>query len=372
MKVGIITYHNVINYGAVLQALALQESIKELGVDSEIINYTPIKIFSDYKPFSLFKYKKIYKMGFKIFLRAVASDIKHGLNITLKNKGFSDFGNKYFNYSGNSFNDFNKSHINLPDYDVCFTGSDQVWNPDITYGFDDAYFLRFGKETMIRASYAASIGKEKFSEKEEEQLREYLNDFNYISLRESTAADILSPLTDKNLNIVLDPTLLLNAEKWKNLLGIADNKEKYIFVYTLYPNPELNKFVEKLSKHKNLPVITLNGKKIYSNESARYLRANPQKFVELVANASYVVTNSFHGTAFSVNFSKNFYAFLGESRNSRITDLLTKLNIQQRAVKKCSDELLEESNIDYSSVQQILSCEREKSIGYIKNVLEGK
>ena len=94
MKVGIITYHNVINYGAVLQALALQESIKELGGEPEIINYTPIKVFSVYKPFSIFRYKRIYKMGFKRVLRAIASDVKHGVSITLKNKGFSDFENK--------------------------------------------------------------------------------------------------------------------------------------------------------------------------------------------------------------------------------------------------------------------------------------
>lgn len=370
MKAGIITYHNAINYGAALQALALQESICEIGVEAEIINYTPKDVFANYKPLSFRKLYIYSKNSLLLALRTFVSDLIYFGLIKKKNTAFDKFGNKYFKYSG-------KAHLNLetlkealPEYDVCFAGSDQIWNPDITYGFDSAYFLNFGKENMIRASYAASIGRDSFSKNEQDELSRYLKGFDFISTREKTACDVISDLTDKPVSVDLDPTLLIPAEKWTEILSIDNNKGGYIFVYTLYPNPELDTFVEKLSKLKDLQVITVNRRKIYSAEKESFPNADPEKFVELIANADYVVTNSFHGTAFSVNFSKNFITFMGNRRNSRMTDLLGTLGISERVVAEYSDELLDMPDIDYISVQNILAAEREKSKSYIKSVLE--
>lgn len=370
MKIGIITFHNVINYGATLQALALQESIRKKSQDVSIINYTPIDVFSAYKPFSLIKNKRYAKNSLKRAVKSVASDARHFWFISKRNKTFNEFGKKYFNYSGEACQSLDKLKKSLPDYDVCFAGSDQIWNPDITYGFDSAYFLDFGKKNMVRASYAASIGRETFNSKEKQVLCEYLNEFDYISLRERTAQNLLNTLTDKPIEVVLDPTLLLNANDWRRLFSIQPQSKEYIFVYTLYPNPKLNLFVEKLSKLKNLPVVTINRKPVYSNEVERYPLADPCEFVSLIANAQYVVTNSFHGTAFSVNFSKNFITFTGERRNSRITDLLKILGISERAVADFSDELLDMDDIDYEKVQSKLNEERNKSEEYIDSVLE--
>lgn len=370
MKAGIITYHNVINYGAALQALATQETLTRCGCQAEIINYTPSDVFDVYRSFSVGRFRRCCKKSLKFALRDVASNLKNYPAVHKKRSGFAGFGRKYFHYSGKPCANYEKLKKRLPEYDLCFTGSDQVWNPDITYGFDPAYFLDFGKKNMVRASYAASIGRERFSKEEQKTLSDYLQKLDYISARERTGAEVLSAVTDKPVNVVLDPTLLLNAKQWKELLSIKAEKGGYILVYTLYPNPQLDRFVEKLSKEKNLPVVTLGSKKRYFANGKTFPCADPQKFVELFANADFVVTNSFHGTAFSVNFSRNFMTFMGQSRNSRMTDLLTALGIPERAVTGYSDELLAMPDIDYAWVQAKLDTEREHSLSYIKTVLE--
>ncbi|MBO5090565.1 MAG: polysaccharide pyruvyl transferase family protein [Clostridia bacterium] len=370
MKVGIITYHNAINYGAALQALATQETVKGLGANAEIINYTP-KVISDvYKPFVFSKYGRTFKRSIIEGVRSVLSDVYYFPFITRKNNAFKKFGDEFFDYSGKAFEKLETERESFKKYDVCFAGSDQIWNPDITMGFDPAYFLDFGKEDMVRAAYAASIGRDSFSEEEEQELTAYLEKFDFISSREATGAGVLRGMTDKTVETVLDPTLLLNSNTWEKVLNIKSGKGGYIFAYTLFQNEKLNEFVEKLSKEKNLPVVTINRRKIYSAEKQSFAGCDPKKFVELIANADYIVTNSFHGTAFSVNFSKNFITFKNSARNSRITDMLSMLGIIDRAVFDADAEMLKMPEIDYSSVQEKLQHEREMSINYIKTVLE--
>ena len=371
MKIGIITFHNVTNYGAMLQALASQENLKKFGYKAEIINYAPIDVTSIYQPFSLYKYKKWWKKSKTLALRSVASDTVYFRSINRKNQAFSDFGSRYYNLSEKSYKTKEEIKADEPQYDVCFTGSDQVWNPDITYGFDSTYFLDFGKENMVRASYAASIGRDSYSEKEQNQLKELLKKFDSISMREETAAEIIAPFSPVQPCVAIDPTLLLNAQDWKKLFNISDEpKEEYIFVYTLMDNSELNKYVEILSEKTGLPVVTFNRRKVYKNEKETFPTADPEKFVELIANARYVVTNSFHGTAFSVNFSKDFVTFKSPTRNSRITDFLGKLGIPERAVAQSDEGLLELPQIDYSVVHEKLQKERDKANDYIKSVIE--
>ena len=370
MKAGIITFHNVINYGAALQALALQETLQKKGADVQIINYTPEDVFDMYKPFSAKRFRRACKNSWKLALKDVASNVKNYRVLKKKRTAFANFGKKYFHYSGEACKEPEMLKDKLPDYDVCFTGSDQVWNPNLTKGFDPAYFLDFGKDSMVRASYAASIGKDGFPEEEQKEIAGYLQNMDMISVREKTAANALSPLTDKPVEVALDPTLLLSKKDWEELLSVNKGKGGYILAYALHFSAQLNAFAEKLSKENNLPVIHFSRKKLFSGGEERRPCADPREFVELFANADFVVTNSFHGTAFSVNFSKNFVTFIGGHRSSRITDLLGTLGIPERAVSRYSEELLNLGDIDYASVQEKLAAERSRSLEYIKTVLE--
>lgn len=370
MKAGIITYHNVINYGAALQALALQHTLEKKGVEAQIINYTPKDVFDVYRSFSAKRFCRACKKSVLLALKDVASNVKNYRLLSGKRRDFARFGQRYYHYSGKACADFEKLKTQLPDYDVCFTGSDQVWNPEITRGFDPAYLLDFGRESMVRASYAASIGKSSFSEEEQKELASYLQRMDSISVREKTAATALRPVTDKPVEVVLDPTLLLSQKEWQTLFSLNEKKGGYILSYALYFDPRLNALADKLSKEKNLPVVHFSKKNLFGNGEQRVPFADPKKFVELFAGADYVVTNSFHGTAFAVNFSKNFVSFVGNSRSSRITDLLDTLGIPERAAVRYTQDLLQLDDIDYVSVQEKLDAEREKSLAYIKNVLE--
>lgn len=191
MKAGIITFHNVINYGAVLQALALQETLINMGVDARIINYTPDDVVSIYKPFCLEKYRRQMRKSVKIAVRSLVSDIRHFRFLNKKNKAFESFGEKHYKLSGKPCRTLEKLQSENLSFDACFAGSDQIWNPEITCGFDPAYFLDFGDKSMIRASYAASIGKASFTAKEQTRLKELLSDFDSISMREATAAKLV-------------------------------------------------------------------------------------------------------------------------------------------------------------------------------------
>lgn len=371
MRIGIITFHNVINYGAALQALATQTVLTNIGHEASIINYTPDHICCIYKPFSLAKYRLHAKNSLSVLARSIASDLRHFRRINKKRARFNAFFKKYYNLDFTQKKTLATLEKALPQYDACITGSDQVWNPDITGGFDPAYFLRFGDEKMIRLSYAASIGRDNYTEKEYEELSSLVRGLDAVSVREESAEKLLRDKIGLDSETVLDPTLILTANEWIDLVGDEDTVgQPYIFVYTLYPNAELDKYVEHLSREKNLPVVTINPRSSYYNELTPRSYADPADFVRLIRGASYVVTNSFHGTAFSVNFSKNVTTFKGGARNSRITDLLSKLGLGDRAVSTYEEALRNSTDIEaYPEAQKRLSEAREHSISFINKAL---
>ena len=373
MKVGIVTFHTAINYGAVLQALALQETLSSLSDSVEIVNYESDEVVAIYHPFSLRKYKRLFRNSVRGVVRSLASDLLHGWRVMRKNRNFQKFFKAHYRMSEVSY----RAPVELSEatvkYDACFAGSDQIWNPDITRGFDSVYFLNFGHKNMIRASYAASIGRDSFSEEESAILKQELERFDAISLRERSAVDVVAPLCAVAPVISLDPTLLLTAEQWnRKLKKGSPQKGRYIFVYELYQNPELKKIAEAVSKKHKLPIVTVNMKKTYEGEVAAYGTAGPEDWVALLAGADFVVTNSFHGTAFSINFSKQFVTVLGKKRNSRVLDLLSSLGIKNRAVFNYDDLEFENPPIDYMAVQERLNEARARSKAYIQGVLERK
>lgn len=240
MRIGIITFHSVTNYGAALQAYALQQVLKQTGHKVEIINYSPDALTSVYRPFSLYKYKK---MSFKKIVRQFLAEAYHFIDITKKNNAFKSFFKKHYQLSGKEIKTYKLLLKSKLKYDVCFAGSDQIWNPDITIGFDESYFLKFGNSNMVRATYAASIGKERFNQSEQLDFLKLLEKIDYISMRESAVADYVNSISNSNAITVLDTTLLLTKNDWSICFDFTPVvKQKYIFVYALYPNEELPKW----------------------------------------------------------------------------------------------------------------------------------
>lgn len=363
-NVGIITFHKAHNYGAFLQVYALQSQIEKLNNDCFVINYNDKNIIKSYK---LFKFSKNPIKLVKLFITSLKN--------YKKNKKRYDNFNSCINERLNltiPYNSFNKLKTDFPKLDCYVTGSDQVWNANITNGLQDSYTLNFGDNEITRISYAASIGNSTLTSDEIEQYKNKISKLDYISVREDDAKNILEKIIDKPINVVLDPTLLNTKQEWENILNkkvVNSEKEKYILAYVVEKDDEYIKMVNYLSQRTGLKVIHFSRE---DNGIENVIRSaytdNPFEFVNLIKNAEYVVCTSFHATVFSIIFNKKFFVVPHKKTGSRVTNLLNKLGIENRicynveAFKKINYNL----ETDWNSVEEILDKERINSIEWLK------
>lgn len=371
MKVGLISIHSAHNYGSVLQAYALQEVLKQYSTKFELINYRPKYLDCQYSMFSI----KVYDR----FPGALNKFIHFGWRLVMLPKRYIKY-NKFENFINSnmdltipytSFDVLKKQNF---DYDVVFVGSDQVWNTDITEGFDRTFYLDFLTDSVKRISYAASIGRKTLDEKYIDDYVECLNKFDNIALREESSVSLLTSILNKNIEVTLDPTLLLEKKHWITLCekSILDCEEKdYIFVYILQDNPEFTKVVNDISKRLNLPIYSISKKRRFKNEKI-FPDAGPEDFLKLCMNSKFVVTNSFHGTVFSLIFEKDNCIIPHLSTGARMVDLMTNVGLKDRILTSFDqlDKLDIYQNINYQKVKDKLDGYRESSLNYIRRVME--
>ena len=330
MRIGILTFHRAINYGAVLQCYALQEFLKNQGHNVEIINYHCRFIENQYKAFNLHRIKSKYP---HILLKKVFKEII-SINKRIKLK--------------ESFEVFLENHLNLSapfckiadmplDYDIYILGSDQIWNACLTGGIDDLYIGCFSPIHGAKISYAASMITS-ISTEDRNRLRNSLRSFKAISVREKSIIQFVKDLTGRNVVHVIDPTLLIESKCWNNLLSELDViSTAFVFVYMVGNNPVLNKHAKQIADKYRLKIIECTMNNI-----------SPIDFVRHIKYAKYVVSNSFHTTAFSIIFKKQFYTMASQTEtDNRFVDLLAYLNIQGRVIY---DKIVSYDNIDYNKL----------------------
>jgi len=359
VKVGILTYHNARNYGAVLQSYALCETIKTFGVECEIIDYRCEKLENVYN------YKKIPLSNAREFVKWL---ITYGQNRKM-DKNFQEFKKIYLTISKDKYNYDLISRTN-DKYDLIICGSDQIWNLYLN-GEDYTYFLNFVNNTNKKMSYAASFGFSKVPDEFKENIKNMLNDFNYLSVRENSAKNIISDLTGKNAEIVLDPTLLIDKKRWDMIAKTPLYKKPYIFVYTIAPAPGIFEFSKKLAKEKNCDIIYLRTSHRIKKGMHNICGISPNEFIGYVKNASCVVTTSYHGFCFSLIYEKDFFYALDTSsnnNNSRLETLADLLNLRSKCINYKDN--LSFDDIDYKEINKILEKEKEKSLKYLKNLID--
>lgn len=320
MKIGILTFHRAANYGAVLQAYALQQYLLSLGHDVEVIDYRCVPVEQMHSG-HYFLYCKGIKNKCKQFLR---SPVKRK-----KRKLFDDFIQRKIHLS--TVKKIRKETISQDlkgQYDVVISGSDQIWNPYLTQG-DNTYLLDFADADVEKISYAASIGLNQLPEEYKSMYQTQLGRFAQISVREKQGQMLIRKLVERDCKVVLDPTLLISAEKWKTFMKRPSLRE-YVLLYTIKSSPLLLEEAIQIAEKKNLPIIYISDS-IARKKGITYIPyATPEEWVGLFAEASHVVTNSFHGVAFSINFNKSVTIGLSGDKNhsnSRILDLLQSLGI---------------------------------------------
>lgn len=357
-KIGILTFHGAKNYGAVLQGYALQKTIQSLGRECEIVDYECKSIVNGYKPFQIRKNDLI-----KSFLKSVVMYNKRSLRI----KRFASFYNNYLNLSKKTYTADNINDC-ANEYYKFISGSDQVWGPGVEgVDPDSVYFLKFARPEQ-RFSYAASFGVSSLSQNKVPVMKKMLDGFSSYSVREESAAKIVKEVTGNKALVNVDPTFLLGSEEWKK---IASPKltSPYILVFNVKPVKSLIDFAAKLSKEKGIPVIYINDNPHKKRDGFTYIAApSVEDFLGYILNAAYVVTNSFHGTAFSVIFHKNLFVEFetARGRNDRAENLLKKVGIN-REIKGLSAV---ETEIDWEYVDIIIDKERQASLDYLTEITE--
>lgn len=357
MKIGIVTLHYSKNYGAILQTYALCEFLKMNGFDAEVIDYCPKYAIKGWRLFinpldcSMIK-KAIYMHGFAFALKRIVQIIKFDLffiSRAKKYKKYREFENKIaLSKRYERYSDLN-NEIGM--YGVLISGSDQVWNPNLINGYDPVYFLDIDNWNGVKISYAASSGIKGLTQTLFwKDMYQALKKIDLITVREKKLQEELSSV-GLNSFVVVDPTLLVDKSVWNSLTtDFKSNKgyKEYILVYILENNPDFQKCIELLNRDKNLLVIDISpiNNKIKAKKDKM---CGPLDFLNYVKNATYVITDSFHGTVFSLIFNKNFWCIKRNKMFGRIETLLAETNLSARIFdSKTTCEI--DENIDYSEI----------------------
>lgn len=355
-KIGIITMHKVYNYGSALQAYALQTYIEEINPEEyrcEIIDYRyPNRIHSFSKTDKTVK-KLVKVIRFNVFYL-----LKELLNFS-RNKKFRSFWKTYFHLSKSYSTADSIKQKKLP-YDLLVTGSDQVWNPRYTK-FDSVFMCDFSDNNVSKISFGPAIGQKKIEPALGEMLQTYVGNYKYISIRDKSVEEELRTLLNKDVSIVCDPTLLLNSKQWNTLANKSrfSTKQGYILLYILRysfdPYPDVVSFINNIREYLKLPVITLYANKIVDikNDYREIKNADCYDFLALIKNAECIITTSFHGTCFSINYRKPFYSIVDDTtKDSRIHDLLESCGLEKRMIKlKDINQDFIYSNVDYDDTK---------------------
>lgn len=375
MKVGIVTFNSAHNHGAVLQCWALQEYLKEEGHEPHVINYriNPIdRLYRIYKPRNPFPVKPLNQ------LVHVAQDLKafnRDKNKFLKYKKFEHFIRYRLNTTKPIYN-YEQLVEHKFDYDALIAGSDQIWNGGFTR-LNPGYFLAFGSEDMKRISYAASIGKEELTERESLLFEKYIDNFDAISVREDKAKEQVQKFTDQEIKVVLDPTLLLSKENYDKLKKNPKIKEEYIYVHNVHltkVDERLNAMAEELSKRTGLPIVHNRADYNLYNEKQKFLSGGPEEFLGWIANARYVIANSFHAAVFSIIYEKEFIIIPHFKNPERMRFLLESFDLEHHLLDD-PEELpidLSELSVDYNMVKDKWRVLRDYSKKFLEDALVNK
>lgn len=361
-----ITFHASHNYGSNLQAYALQQIIRSLGYENDIIN---LRTERQKDLYTIFTKRK----GLKYVIKNL-SHLMYYLPLKKSYDKFEDFINKRLSLTKEYTTAEELASANL-DYDIYIAGSDQIWNPDPA-DFDWSYYLNFVNRGR-KVSYAPSFGQlaSKGNEDTMKMISTYLKSFNVISVREHESANNVKQLIGIVPQVVLDPTLLIRKEEWLELVKNEKRKVKggYIFFYTLFADPERMDIVKRLSKLTGLPVVTSNFSNQYDvfNPFKKCYDSGPLDFLTLIRDAKLVVVSSFHGTVFSILLNVPFLAINGMS-DARISSLLETADLEYREVTGSNLEERSKNafNMNFERANQRIEEARKDSIEFLKNCLE--
>ena len=365
MKVAIVTLHRVYNYGSALQAYATQRIFEKMGHDVLVIDYiTPQRTL------------------LKIFAAPSADDNANGASaiayrvakigsLILKQKTFGRFikTNLHLTQKYITADDLTKDP---PKADLYVTGSDQTWNSTYNEGVDRGFFLDFLPEDSRRIAFVASFGKAELDDDEIELTRKYIQRYEGVSVREDSAKKILCRLGRNDAVQLIDPTLQISSDEWLNLASRRLIQERYLVLMLLYnEDNHATEYARKIADEQGLKLVKISWDLKKPPMVDRLLtHRSPADFLSLFYYADFVVTNSFHGLAFSIILEKQFIVVPRNEFNTRIESLLTLTGLQKRMIGQ-ENQLDECKNqINYVPIKEVLEKERERAVNFMERHLK--
>ncbi|HAG10960.1 MAG TPA: polysaccharide pyruvyl transferase family protein [Desulfotomaculum sp.] len=372
IKVGLISYHFLNNYGTMLQAYALQRKICELGFEAEYIDYR----FQELRP-SLFNVllMRIKRFGIYIYqYKYYSVKAAYLSKLSIRKEYFKDFYTKHIRTSPSQYATIRELELQQPEYDIYIVGSDQVWNPNLSCA-RPAYYLSFVKDNKKKASYAPSVGVVSLTSDQEQKMAGYIRNFNYLSCREISGAKLLENISGRNISHVLDPTFLLDKTIWEEIAIRPRITEPYILCYFLGDTKQPREFALQLENKTGIKAYYIPCSPLDMSKKTAIYDVGPAEFLGLIQNASYVCTDSFHGNVFSIIFERQFYSFCKRadteltSDNSRIKELLKYTGLENRLITIGQRFPDEKNKIDYQLVESYLGPMKERSESYLLGIL---
>lgn len=360
MKILSITIHNVPNFGSVLQTLATQMLFEKKRCDIEVIDYCPPRLRIINRIKCVFGSKASLLKKIVVFL---TMDV-------LNKRVFSSFLKKRVHLTKCVYNtkDVMKK-LCVPD--IYMTGSDQVWNSGHNGFIDTTYY--FESVPGKKVSFASSFGRDELNREESILVKKMLLDYEIISIRENSGKKILmNLLPSKNIEQIIDPTLLIPADEWRKIAThSSDTQERYVLIYPM-SGIDFNLFdvAKKIASRIGAKIKMLSpGLKTYKQCDCTLKFQSPERFLELIDNAACVVTNSFHGTAFSINFETPFVTLMPQKYSTRLDSILTLLE-QKNRIWNEHFNYADVLNIDFSKTKKILNEERAKANLFIERIIQ--
>lgn len=382
MNIGLSICFQGQNYGQLLQAYATQVVLEKMGHKTEILDYkrqgmdgirfTPWLAVYEFNRIRANQKRRKQK-------KSEHFDDLHRNNISLRKQGAEEFRRKRLKNivkcEGNT-----QLRERGKKYDVALVGSDQCWLPDSCFG--NLRTLRFVPDNVRKVSYATSLGVSEYPLYCKSSARQFLKRFDYISVREEQGKKIVENLCEKKVEVVLDPTYLLSKEEWEELIpNEREIKENYLLCFFIGDNKHSKEVAAEFGRKNGLKVVSILSDESVSDIDESFaddiiIGASPERFVNLIRNASYVMTDSFHGVAFSVINEKQFYVFYRHSttsagsRNSRIDNILATWDLKDRLITENREDTLGCKEIDYTAVGKIMEKRRGESMEFLERALK--
>lgn len=359
MKIKTITCHNVYNPGASLQAYALTAYLKQQGHEVQIVDYVP-RYLRHYRLWSSVSNPVYDKPVIRQLYNLAKLPGRLKKRRSLRKKRFDRFTKEYLPLTQKHYGSYEELREEPPRADVFIAGSDQIWNSFFSNGRDPAFYLQFAPQGAVRASYAASFAVPRLEEQYREQTARWISELDHVSVREPSALEILEDLGIRKGEAVVDPVFLLDAAQWDALCPAADFGEPYVLVYDFDRNPELRRIALELAKERGLKIYSLQ-ELDYSDRS--FWNAGPIEFVQLIRGAEFVLSNSFHATAFSLIYRRPYLTVdREEGINTRMQDLNRLAGLEHRKTP--------EDPIDWENVHSRLKRSIAASKRYLQRILE--